>query len=249
MRVGAAATPRPPCRRRSSVSRVLEHADPIAEHRAKVDAVAGRLRGCHRAHHATVVNEDLRLDAHTLHNTALPMSLVPAGPGLAAAEVELVSEPMREYRLRNALAQAERYDYVLIDCPPSLGLLTLNGLVAADSVVIPVQCEFFALEGLGQLLETIYRVRRAFKTPLRIRGLLMTMYDGRAHLSQQVVDEVRKHFPGKVFRAVVPRNVRLAEAPSHGLPISAYDPNCTGARAYAAATQELLQGDLAGTPA
>ena len=196
-----------------------------------------------------LLGEDLRLDAHTLHNTALQMSLVPAGPGLAAAEVELVPEPLREYRLRTVLLQAERYDYVLIDCPPSLGLLTLNGLVAADSVVIPVQCEFFALEGLGQLLETIYRVRRAFKTPLRIRGLLMTMYDGRAHLSQQVVDEVRKHFPGKVFRAVVPRNVRLAEAPSHGLPISAYDPNCSGARAYAAATEELLQGDLAGTPA
>ncbi|MGH2521154.1 MAG: ParA family protein, partial [Anaerolineales bacterium] len=174
------------------------------------------------------------LSENVLHSPQLKLALLPASPALAGAEVELVGVLARESQLRNALTGAEaHYDYVLIDCPPSLGLLTLNGLVAARSgVIIPVQCEYLALEGLGQLTHTISRVRAALNPNLVIRGLVMTMYDGRASLAQQVVAEVRKHFPGKVFKAIIPRSVRLAEAPSHGLPISAYAPNSTGGQAY-----------------
>jgi chromosome partitioning protein len=151
----------------------------------------------------------------------------------------------RETKLRNALVALEpNYDYILVDCPPSLGLLTINGLVAArEGVIIPVQCEYLALEGLGQLTNTISRVRAALHPGLRVRGLVMTMYDARASLAGQVVAEVNKHFPGKVFKAIIPRSVRLAEAPSHGLPISVYAPNSPGALAYQALAQELLQGD------
>ena len=180
---------------------------------------------------------------NTLHDGSFDFSLVPASPALAGAEVELVNERDRVTRLQQALTQAKTYDYVLIDCPPSLGLLTLNGLVAAQAVVIPVQCEYLALEGLSQLLETIYRVRRAFNSDLRIRGLLMTMFDSRINLARQVVDEVRGHFPDRVFKTVIPRNVRLAEAPSHGMSITAYDPQSSGAAAYAALAREIVEGD------
>jgi chromosome partitioning protein len=184
-----------------------------------------------------------------LHSPQLKLALLPASPALAGAEVELVTMLARENQLRNALAALEaNYDYILVDCPPSLGLLTINGLVAArEGVIIPVQCEYLALEGLGQLTNTITRVRSALYPGLRVRGLVMTMYDARASLSAQVVAEVHKHFPGKVFKAIIPRSVRLAEAPSHGLPISIYAPNSPGALAYQALAEELLHGDAPAT--
>lgn len=182
---------------------------------------------------------------YILHNPRLKLSLLPSSPALAGAEVELVSELARESRLKNGLAPvADRYDYVLVDCPPSLGLLTLNGLVAArDGVIIPVQCEYLALEGISQLNHTIQRVRSALFPDLRVRGVVLTMYDARTNLSNDVVQEVRRYFPDLVFDALVPRSVRLAEAPSYGQPISMYAPSSTGAQAYAALARELLQGD------
>jgi chromosome partitioning protein len=180
-----------------------------------------------------------------LHNPRLKISLLPSSPALAGAEVELVSELARESRLSKALAPlVDRYDYILIDCPPSLGLLTLNGIVAArDGVIIPVQCEYLALEGLSQLTHTLNRVRSALYPELVVRGVLLTMYDGRTNLSNDVVEEVRRFFPNQVFTSIVPRSVRLAEAPSYGQPISAYAPGSTGAHAYAALAQEVLEGD------
>jgi len=180
-----------------------------------------------------------------LHNPRLKLSLLPASPALAGGEVELVSEMARESRLKNALVPViDRYDYILIDCPPSLGLLTLNGIVAAqDGLVIPVQCEYLALEGLGQLTHTINRVRNVLYPLVKIRGVVMTMYDGRTNLSNDVVEEVRRYFPQQVFSAVIPRTVRLAEAPSYGQPISSYAPNSNGAQAYAALAREILEGD------
>lgn len=182
---------------------------------------------------------------HVLHSAKLNLALLPASPALAGAEVELVNVLAREQQLRNGLKTIEpQYDYILIDCPPSLGLLTLNGLVAArDGVIIPVQAEYLALEGLGQLSHTITRVRGALNVQLTIRGVVITMYDARTQLSQQVAEEVRKHFPGKVFKAYIPRSVRLAEAPSHGLPISAYAASSPGGVAYKALAEELLNGD------
>lgn len=180
-----------------------------------------------------------------LHAPKLKLSLLPSSPALAGAEVELVNEAQRHFRLRDALAPlAGHYHYILIDCPPSLGLLTLNGLVAArHGLIIPVQCEYLALEGLGSLTQTIAHLRRALKLSLNIRGLVLTMYDGRANLSAQVAEEVRKHFPGQTFRSIIPRSVRLAEAPSHGLPISAYAPSSPGGLAYRALAEEVLAQD------
>ncbi len=182
-----------------------------------------------------------------MHSPRLKLALIPASPALAGAEIELVGVLARESRLLKALQPVEQhYDYVLIDCPPSLGLLTLNALVAARSgVIIPVQAEYLALEGLGQLSHTISRVRAALNTGLTIRGVVITMFDARTALAGQVVAEVRKHFPGKVFRSVIPRSVRLAEAPSHGLPISTYSPSSAGGAAYQALAEELLKGDKA----
>jgi chromosome partitioning protein len=181
------------------------------------------------------------------------LSLVPASPALAGATVELVNMPQREYRLRQALAELtadessrgadEPYDYVLIDCPPSLGLLTVNALTATHGVVIPVQCEYLALEGLSQLSRAIDLVRRALNPTLQLRGLVMTMFDARTTLSRQVVEEVERHFPGRVFGAIIPRSVRLSEAPSYGEPIISYAPRSAGAVAYAALARELLVGD------
>ncbi len=180
-----------------------------------------------------------------LHNPRLKLSLLPAAPGLAGGEVELVTEMARESRLQKALEPViERYDYVIIDCPPSLGLLTLNGLVAArDGVIIPVQCEYLALEGLGQLTHTIERVRQALWPGLKVRGVVMTMFDGRTNLSGDVVAEVRRFFPQQVFETIIPRTVRLAEAPSYGQPISVYAPTSNGAQAYASLAREVLAGD------
>ncbi len=184
-------------------------------------------------------------DALPLHNERLKISILPSSPALAGAEVELVNELARENRLRNALEKLDgRYDYILVDCPPSLGLLTVNGLVAArDGVVIPVQCEYLALEGLGQLTQTIHRVRTALFPDLKVRGVVLTMFDPRANLSADVVKEVNKHFPKQAFHSVIPRSIRLAEAPSYGLPISAYAPSSAGAKAYESLAREVLKGD------
>ncbi len=181
---------------------------------------------------------------YILHNPRLKLSLLPSSQALAGAEVELVSELQRENRLRRALEPvADRYDYILIDCPPSLGLLTVNGLIAAqDGLIIPVQCEFLALEGLSQLMQTVERVRSIYPE-LAIRGMLMTMYDKRTNLAADVVAEVKNHFPDKTLETIIPRTVRLAEAPSYGQPISAYAPSSSGAKAYAALAKEIMQGD------
>jgi chromosome partitioning protein len=171
------------------------------------------------------------------------LDLLPSSPALAGAEVELVRLADREYRLRTALeATVEQYDYVFMDCPPSLGLLTVNALTAArEGVVIPVQCEYLALEGLGHLLKTIYLVRDRLNPRLTIAGVVLTMYDGRTNLSKQVVEEVRRYFPAYVFRTIVPRTVRLSEAPSYGETILSYAPGSVGAISYQALAQELME--------
>lgn len=189
--------------------------------------------------------EEAPLSEAILTNPRLKIAMVPSSPGLAGAEVELVNLLGREFRMQRSLQPvADRYDYVLIDCPPSLGLLTVNALTAAKhGVIIPVQCEYLALEGLSQLTQTLDLVRKHLNHELRIRGLVMTMFDSRTNLSQQVVNQVRKHFAGLVFRSIIPRSVRLSEAPSYGEPILRYDPNSSGALAYQALADELLAGD------
>lgn len=175
-------------------------------------------------------------------STMMPyMDLVPSHINLVGAEIELVQVKSREYLLRNALASIQdRYDFIVIDCPPSLGLLTLNSLTAANSVLVPVQCEFYALEGLGQLLNTIAIVRRSTNSTLDIEGVLLTMYDSRLRLSNQVVEEVRRHFDDKALRTVISRNVRLSEAPSHGKPALLYEATSVGAQNYLDLASEIL---------
>jgi chromosome partitioning protein len=174
--------------------------------------------------------------------TAVPrLDLVPADRNLTGAEIELVPLARREERLRSLVAGArDRYDYTFIDCPPSLGLLTLNALVAADAVIIPLHCEYFALEGLADLVSTMRRVRAALNPSLEIEGVLLTMFDERTNLGQQVANDVRAFFQEKVFRTVIPRNVRLGEAPSHGMPVLLYDARSRGAEAYQALAREFL---------
>jgi chromosome partitioning protein len=180
-----------------------------------------------------------------LRNSNLDLSLLPASPQMAGAEIELIDELAREGRLKRALETvADRYDYILIDCPPSLGLLTINGMVAAkDGLLIPVQCEYLALEGISSLLLTIDRVKKAVFPDLKIRGVLLTMFDSRTNLSRDVVSEIRKHFPDTSFNSIIPRSIRLAEAPSYGLPILAYYPESTGALAYNNLAKEILKQD------
>ena len=189
--------------------------------------------------------EQIALDQLLVTNSEFKLDLLPANPALAGAEVELVNATKREYRLQQALAAIDgHYDYVLIDCPPSLGLLTINALVSAShGILIPVQCEYLALEGLTQLLQTIQLVQKYLNPKLVIRGLMMTMYDSRTNLSRQVVQEVRQHFKKKVFRTIIPRSIRLGEAPSYGQPINIYAPKSSGAVAYRLLTAELLKGD------
>jgi chromosome partitioning protein len=188
--------------------------------------------------------------SQVLHNPQFKISLLPSSASLAGAEIELVNLPNREYRLTQVLEPVRyRYDYIIIDCPPSLGLLTLNGLVAAkNGVLIPVQCEYLALEGLGQLTQTINRIKNSLYENLEIRGVILTMFDVRTNLAADVVQEVQNFFGDKVFKSVVPRSIRLAEAPSYGKPISVFAPDSTGAHSYAALAKELLISDNVQTP-
>jgi chromosome partitioning protein len=190
-------------------------------------------------YHALV--DDVPLDQIVMLTKRLHLDLVPSSPALAGAEVELVSIENRERLLAQALEPiAARYDYILVDSPPSLGLLTVNALVAADVVIIPIQCEYLALEGLSQLLHTIQLVQSSLNPRLRVAGMVMTMYDSRTHLAFQVVEEVAKHFPELIFHTVIPRSVRIAEAPSFGEPLVSFDPKSRGAVAYEELTKELL---------
>ena len=166
--------------------------------------------------------------------------VLPSSADLAGAGVELISIPNANYRLAEALQPVrDQYDLILIDCPPSLEMLTLNGLAAADSILVPVQCEYYALEGLSDLMSTLRMVKKRINPKLEIFGVLLTMFDGRTNFSTQVAQEVRRHFPGKVFHSVIPRNIRLAEAPSHGLPVTSYDRSSRGAVAYKAVAEEI----------
>jgi len=168
--------------------------------------------------------------------------VIPSNKHLAGAEIELHFTDNREERLKSSLAPiADKYDYIIIDCPPSLGLLTLNALVAATGVLVPVQCEYYALEGLSTLTHTIRLVQQRLNPQLALQGIILTMYDSRTNLSSQVAGEVKKHFPGKVYKAVIPRSVRLAEAPSHSVPIFGYDLNNVGATAYAELAAEIVK--------
>jgi chromosome partitioning protein len=190
------------------------------------------------------VIDGARIGELTVKGPIAGLSVVPSAVALAGAEVELAPVEGRERRLARLLAEiVGDYDYVLVDCPPSLGLLTVNALTAADSVLIPLQCEYYALEGLTQLLGTLDLVRDHLNPDLAIKGIVLTMYDGRTNLSADVASEVRRHLGDRVFDSVIPRNVRLSEAPSHGLPISRYSPESTGAVAYAALATELRARD------
>jgi chromosome partitioning protein len=182
--------------------------------------------------------------------TAVPkLALVPASVDLAGAEIELVNAERRERRLKEALADAgKRFDYILIDCPPSLNLLTVNALVAADALLVPLQTEFYALEGLSFLVQTVERVKRGLNPKIELAGIVLTMFDRRNSLSDAVASDVRAHFGDRVFDTVVPRNVRLSEAPSHGLPVLVYDHRCLGAQAYIELAAEFLKRFDGGTP-
>lgn len=181
--------------------------------------------------------------SEVMRNTANPhLKIVPATPDLVGAEIELVDAESREYRLKGAIATIKDiFDYIIIDCPPSLGLLTLNSLTAADSFLVPLQCEYYALEGLSQLLNTAGLIKRGTNPHLTIEGIVLTMFDKRNNLSHQVVSEIQSHFSDKVFKSIIPRNVRLSEAPSHGLSIIEYDPRSVGAVKYLELAQEIIE--------
>lgn len=188
----------------------------------------------------TLINDVMMKDV-LLHSDYENLDVIPATIQLAGAEIELVSLMNREGRLKNALERVKHdYDYVLIDCPPSLGLLTINALTAANSVLVPIQCEFYALEGVSQLMNTIKLVQRNLNPALKLEGVLMTMFDQRTNLSSDVVGEVRKYFNTKMYNTIIPRNVRLSEAPSHGQPVIVYDPKSKGAQVYMELAAEVL---------
>ncbi|TLY19700.1 MAG: ParA family protein [Nitrospirae bacterium] len=177
-----------------------------------------------------------------IKSTVNRFDLVPSDQNLAGAEIELTSLPNRELILKEALADVlGAYEIILLDCPPALGLLTVNALTAAETLLIPVQCEYFAMEGLGRLMATVDLVRQSLNPRLEIEGVVLTMYDGRNNLNRQVADEIRRYLPGKVFQTVIPRNITLAEAPSHGTPVILYDVASTGAQAYLSLTKEVLE--------
>lgn len=180
--------------------------------------------------------------AQNVMPTQIPLlDVLPANVDLTGAEVDLVYKHNREKILKEALAKVrDNYDYIFIDCPPSLGLLTINAWVASDSIIIPLQSEYYALEGVSQLMNTIAMVKQHLNPALQIEGVVITMYDGRAIISKQITAEIKKFFKSKLFEIIIPRNIRLAEAPSHGLPVMLYDPKCVGARAYRALTEEFL---------
>lgn len=178
----------------------------------------------------------------TIKTSAKNVFLVPSNVELAGAEVELIELKERELRLKRALEKVEEiYDYILIDCPPSLGILSINALTASHSVLIPIQCEYYALEGVSQLVDTIKLVKKSLNPALDIEGVVLSMFDGRTNLSIQVVDEVKKYFKGKVYTSIIPRNVRLAEAPSHGISVIDYDPKSKGAEAYMDLAEEFIE--------
>ncbi len=188
-----------------------------------------------------VITGDLKLKDVIQETTVRNLNIVSANVNLAAANVELIDKERREFYLKNALlAEKENWDYMLIDCPPSLGLLTLNGLTAAEQVYIPMQCEYFALEGLSLLLKTVQHIQRGSNPGLKVGGIIFTMYDSRTRLANEVVQEVTGYFKDKVFKTVIPRNVRLSEAPSHSVPISQYDITCLGAKSYKKLAREVL---------
>lgn len=189
------------------------------------------------------------LQATTLGTSVAGLSLVPGSKNLIGANVELVSQPRREFRMRDLLQPARsQYDYLLLDCPPALDLLTLNALVAADGLLVPVQAEYYALEGIAELMSTLDRVSQAFNPDLTLEGVVLTMYDDRTNLSQQVTQTLRAFFGEKLFQTTIPRNIRLAEAPSHGLPVALYDARSRGAEAYQELARELLERRHAGEP-
>jgi chromosome partitioning protein len=183
-----------------------------------------------------------RIDEVTSDTLIPNLYIVPSNIELAGAEIELIGRDKREYILKRSLADVKfLYDFILIDCPPSLNILTINALTASDTVLVPIQCEFFALEGLSQLMHTIDLVKKRLNPALELEGVVFTMYDARTNLSMQVIEEVKKHLGNSVYRTIVPRNVRLSEAPSHGLPISLYDPKSKGAESYQLLAEEVIE--------
>lgn len=189
-----------------------------------------------------ILVEDAKVEQCVLTTPYDNLHIIPSSIDLAAAELEIVEKPHREALLKNALLPIKQYyDYIIIDCPPSLGLITANALTVADTFLVPIQCEYYALEGLSQLMSTVRRIKRQYNPTIDIEGVLLTMYDGRLNLTQQVVEEVKKFFPRKVFATVIPRGVRLSEAPSFGMPVIYYDKSCKGSAAYTALAQEIIK--------
>lgn len=198
-------------------------------------------RRCEKTVYDCLINEEKMANV-AMETQYENLSLCPSNLDLSGAEIELISVMGRENRLKESLASVEDlYDYILIDSPPSLGLITINTLTAADSVIIPIQCEFYALEGVSQLVETIKRIKKALNPSLYIQGIVMTMYDARTNLSVQVVDEVKRFFPGKVYTTIIPRNIRISEAPGFGRPVIYYDGASKGAQAYMDLASELIE--------
>ena len=190
----------------------------------------------------SIIVDDIKAEDATLHTEFENLDVIPSSIELAAAELELADMEHREARLKSTLATVKsEYDYILIDCPPSLGLITTNALCAADTILVPIQPEYYALEGLSQLIATVRLVKRKYNPYLEIEGVLLTMYDGRLNLTQQVVQEVKKFFPKKVFSSVIPRGVRLSEAPSFGMPVMYFDKSCKGSLAYMELSREIVE--------